>query len=322
MRQVRRSGAGAGKSHQRKPVPQVLRQQAAGECGRLRLRRRPCGSGSGRGRMLARHVAGQRTFSGRRGAGRWPTARSDGSLPSGREIARQHGRHERWGRLVKRAGAALIGESSHIHLAQPAPYIAITPRVFISCAPGRLREYRTAASEVCRRLGMTPVYASSDARSITVRRKHREDVRSADVFLLLVAHRYGTRLPWQWLSNPELEYQWAMNQPETKVLVFLANENTSWPLVDIDRGRNAEALISFVAKLKKLHQIHSMSDLTDFRAVLIRTLASVHLPHLHDEDSESGILSWGGQDWIPTPPALHAVPAYVGNAPSRAEGAA
>jgi hypothetical protein len=30
----------------------------------------------------------------------------DGSLPSGREIARQYGRHERWGRLVKRSGAA------------------------------------------------------------------------------------------------------------------------------------------------------------------------------------------------------------------------
>lgn len=28
----------------------------------------------------------------------------DGSLPSGREIARHYGRHERWGRLVKRAG--------------------------------------------------------------------------------------------------------------------------------------------------------------------------------------------------------------------------
>jgi Protein of unknown function (DUF2637) len=31
---------------------------------------------------------------------------SDGSLPSGREIARQYGRHERWGRLVKRSGCA------------------------------------------------------------------------------------------------------------------------------------------------------------------------------------------------------------------------
>jgi hypothetical protein len=30
----------------------------------------------------------------------------DGSLPSGSQIARQYGRHERWGRLVKCAGAA------------------------------------------------------------------------------------------------------------------------------------------------------------------------------------------------------------------------
>jgi hypothetical protein len=31
---------------------------------------------------------------------------SDGSLPSGKQIATQFGRHERWGRLVKRAGIA------------------------------------------------------------------------------------------------------------------------------------------------------------------------------------------------------------------------
>jgi Protein of unknown function (DUF2637) len=34
----------------------------------------------------------------------------DGALPSGGEIARQYGRHERWGRLVKRSG--LAGELS------------------------------------------------------------------------------------------------------------------------------------------------------------------------------------------------------------------
>ncbi|MGH3409545.1 MAG: DUF2637 domain-containing protein, partial [Streptosporangiaceae bacterium] len=45
----------------------------------------------------------------------------DGSLPSGREIARQFGRHERWGRLVKRAGSAgefgVDGESG-LHLVE------------------------------------------------------------------------------------------------------------------------------------------------------------------------------------------------------------
>jgi hypothetical protein len=30
----------------------------------------------------------------------------DGSLPSGKDIGREHGRHERWGRLVKRPGLA------------------------------------------------------------------------------------------------------------------------------------------------------------------------------------------------------------------------
>jgi hypothetical protein len=41
-------------------------------------------------------------------AWRWALANwaGDGSLPSGKEVGRQHGRHERWGRLVKRAGLA------------------------------------------------------------------------------------------------------------------------------------------------------------------------------------------------------------------------
>jgi hypothetical protein len=41
-----------------------------------------------------------------RGSGRWPTGAGNGSLPGGREIAVQYGRHERWGRLVKRSSAA------------------------------------------------------------------------------------------------------------------------------------------------------------------------------------------------------------------------
>ena len=44
----------------------------------------------------------------RRQAWQWALANraGDESLPSGREIARLFVRHERWGRLVKRPGAA------------------------------------------------------------------------------------------------------------------------------------------------------------------------------------------------------------------------
>ena len=43
-----------------------------------------------------------------RQAWRWALANQadDGTLPAGSEIARQYGRHERWGRLVKNAGLA------------------------------------------------------------------------------------------------------------------------------------------------------------------------------------------------------------------------
>jgi hypothetical protein len=49
----------------------------------------------------------------RQQAWQWALAHraGDGSLPSGRQIARQYGRHERWGRLVKYSGAA--GELAH-----------------------------------------------------------------------------------------------------------------------------------------------------------------------------------------------------------------
>jgi hypothetical protein len=54
----------------------------------------------------------------------------DGSLPSGRDIGREYGRHERWGRMVKRSGLAgeldpqtwpsLIHASSEVPAASPA----------------------------------------------------------------------------------------------------------------------------------------------------------------------------------------------------------
>jgi Protein of unknown function (DUF2637) len=103
MRQVRRNAAGGRKPHQRKPAPRILRQQAGGEAV-PHPRRRSSGSDHGHGRS-GQAVTGRDL---QQQAWRWALAHrtGDGSLPSGLEIARQHGRHERWGRLVKRAGAA------------------------------------------------------------------------------------------------------------------------------------------------------------------------------------------------------------------------
>jgi hypothetical protein len=79
-------------------------------------------SGEARGQPASVSPAGRpgvpRPRAGERSAGRdreaqvavwqWALANrsGNGSLPSGRDIGSQHGRHERWGRLVKRSGLA------------------------------------------------------------------------------------------------------------------------------------------------------------------------------------------------------------------------
>jgi Protein of unknown function (DUF2637) len=95
MRQVRRT-AEAGTSRQRS----------------AEVRGRPAGASSAGRPSASRHTAGERP--GGRGrevqvvAWQWALANrcGDGSLPSGRDIGGQYGRHERWGRLVKRSGLA------------------------------------------------------------------------------------------------------------------------------------------------------------------------------------------------------------------------
>jgi Protein of unknown function (DUF2637) len=98
----------------------LMRQvRRAAEVGTFRQR-----SGGIRGRPASMPPAGRpgrpRPGAGERSAARgreaqvvawqWALANrtGDGSLPSGRDIGSQHGRHERWGRLVRRSG--LSGE--------------------------------------------------------------------------------------------------------------------------------------------------------------------------------------------------------------------
>jgi hypothetical protein len=104
MRQVRRSAAASSNDQRRKPRPPVSRR--GGRDGKAQHpRHRPSGPGPTASESGGQGSAGRDL---QRQAWQWAQASRarDGSLPTGREIARQYGRHERWGRLVKRSGAA------------------------------------------------------------------------------------------------------------------------------------------------------------------------------------------------------------------------
>jgi hypothetical protein len=103
MRQVRRSAAASGKPQSRRSGSRASHREpgetltGASQAARDRApgRRGQGGAGSD---SAARGTQRQ--------AWQWALDRraSDGSLPSGREIARQYGRQDRWGRMVKCAG--------------------------------------------------------------------------------------------------------------------------------------------------------------------------------------------------------------------------
>lgn len=97
LRQVRRTGCrvvGRPDEPSRRPAsPVVRRNDHPNPEGRIAL---PLADGRSTGVDVQRQ------------AWLWAVANraADGSLPSGKMIAARYGRHERWGRLVKSAGAA------------------------------------------------------------------------------------------------------------------------------------------------------------------------------------------------------------------------
>jgi hypothetical protein len=97
MRHVRRSATSAQAS--RRPADQQSGATFRADASRTQV-----------GAVSARQRGGRRRagLDLQREAWQWALANraADGSLPSGKAIATHHGRHERWGRLVKRLGSA------------------------------------------------------------------------------------------------------------------------------------------------------------------------------------------------------------------------
>src|ERR1051325_9763879 len=105
----------------------------------------------------------------------------------------------------------------------------MSTRVFVSSTSGALADYRTTVIEVCRRLGIEPVFMEEfDPRRDEPLETCRQKVESCDVFVLLLAHRYGAKPPGSALSFTELEYRWALNRPSMIMLPFVVDPDFSW----------------------------------------------------------------------------------------------
>lgn len=200
-------------------------------------------------------------------------------------------------------------------------------RVFISSTSGALKPYRLAAVEVCHRLGLTPIYMEEfDPQRPTPAEVCRRELESCDIYVLLLAHRYGARPPGQEFSYTELEYQWAMSRTDMPMLAFVVDPAFPWPPPDIDHDTDADALARFTAHVLSNHVKRPLAELATFREDLMLALgheqqkwAAREPPEDDPSKLESPKKNRSGprdrESRIPAAPAFHAVPPYVGGAP-------
>jgi tetratricopeptide (TPR) repeat protein len=189
--------------------------------------------------------------------------------------------------------------------------------VFISSTSGALRPYRLAAVEVCHRLGLTPVHMEEfDPQRPTPEHVCRSELESCDVYVLLLAHRYGARPPGQQLSYTELEYHWATARPDMPMLAFVVDPAFPWPPPDIAQGTDADALTQFKTQVLTNHVVRPLAEPAAFREDLMLALG-----HLQREWATRNVTDAAESEAprreprVPAPPAFHAVPPYVGGAP-------
>jgi hypothetical protein len=113
-------------------------------------------------------------------------------------------------------------------------------KVYISSTFTDLREHRRAVAQTLRRMGHDVIGMEEYvAESMTPLARSVADVRSADVYVVIVAWRYG-HVPADPKVNPnrrsitELEYEAAKQPPERSILAFLLDPAAPWPASAID----------------------------------------------------------------------------------------
>jgi hypothetical protein len=182
--------------------------------------------------------------------------------------------------------------------------VANNPKVIISSTARDLPEYRDTARHVCQRLGMIPLAMEDfgpDPRQAA--ELCRQKVDEADVFLAIIAHRYGDRPDGSDISYTEIEYNRAIER-EKPVLIFMVDDNEPWLPKMMDQGEAREKLEAFKAKLRRKHVVRPFKTVEKFKEDLF-----LYLPEWREKRSPVEVLHNISE--IPQPPEPYIAHPYT-----------
>jgi Domain of unknown function (DUF4062) len=123
-------------------------------------------------------------------------------------------------------------------------------RVYLSSTFGGIAAYRLAATRILRRLGFECLeYEEYGGLGAPILERSYSDIAACDIFILILAHRYGYIPPGETKSILELEYNHAIKTTKP-VLAFIIKDDVPWPVDQIDLDQKLlRALDGFKARL-------------------------------------------------------------------------
>lgn len=136
-------------------------------------------------------------------------------------------------------------------------------RVYISSTFEDLTELREVAAKAARSLHLQPYAMQEDSTSTEQKSvdKCREDVKSCDFYIGIIAFRYGHIPEGYEKSITHLEYE-AAGEAGIPRLIFLIDDEAPWPRAMMDK--NSTQIDAFREFLKKQHQLTMLKDLNEF----------------------------------------------------------
>lgn len=159
-------------------------------------------------------------------------------------------------------------------------------RVFISSTSYDLKEYRQVAIETCIKLGSLPIamefFESTDEDAVDGSKKK---LSKADIYIGILAHRYGYIPTNGDKSVTEIEYDYA-RELGLPCLMFVVDPNTLWKIEHVDTDLpNKDCLKNLKQRIMKESIVNFFSSPEDFQAKLALSLIYKILAQSEDANS-------------------------------------
>lgn len=173
-------------------------------------------------------------------------------------------------------------------------------RVFISSTFKDLESYRQTAQDAVRALGAVDV--SMEHFGARDDRPKDECVKlitkQSDVFVGIIAHRYGYIPDGDTMSILEVEYE-AATTAQLPRFIYLLNDEVVWPPDLKDTGVSAQKLSAFKQRLLKRHIVKGFTNKDDVATYVAADLGRYFSEAIVSSDGgHRGILHEPSADWV------------------------